>query len=176
MWEYLYNNCDLGKPISYLEFGVYKGDSIRWWTRENTDPASRFVGFDSFQGLPQDWHPEHLKGHFSTDGRIPDIRDERCSFKVGLFSESLPKFLTEFQFDHRLVVHLDADLHGSTLYVLCLLRPYLKPGDILIFDEFSDGCHEFRAFYDFLSAFDLNYVALANGKNFWHFALQVTAH
>ena len=47
---------DLGGPqarILFLEFGVHRGDSLRQWTALNTNPDSRFVGYDSFVGLPE---------------------------------------------------------------------------------------------------------------------------
>src|SRR5437868_2810811 len=37
------------KPL-YLEFGVWQGDSLRWWAEHLTDATARFVGFDSFEG------------------------------------------------------------------------------------------------------------------------------
>ena len=37
--------------------------------RENSHSDSRFVGFDSFEGLPEDWNSENPKGHFTTQGR-----------------------------------------------------------------------------------------------------------
>jgi len=42
-------------------------------------------------------------------------------------------------------VHLDADLFSSTLFVMLQLGPYMKEGDLFIFDEFHDYMDEFRA-------------------------------
>lgn len=55
-------------PIDYLEFGVYQGESIRKWCGLNNNPESRFIGFDSFEGLPENWEGKCDAGTFSTGG------------------------------------------------------------------------------------------------------------
>src|SRR5262249_41613406 len=41
------NGTVLGKvPIDYLEFGVYRGESIDYWRTINQHAQSRFWGFD----------------------------------------------------------------------------------------------------------------------------------
>src|SRR5262245_12771574 len=46
LYEYLVQTEALEKAINYIEFGVYKGDSLNWWMRRNRHPESRFIGFD----------------------------------------------------------------------------------------------------------------------------------
>ncbi|MDH3378186.1 MAG: class I SAM-dependent methyltransferase [Gammaproteobacteria bacterium] len=163
------------EKVSYLEFGVYKGDSLRYWLTRNTNSESRFHGFDTFTGLPEDWG--HIpKGHFSTEGRLPTINDERCHFHVGLFQENLPGFINDNKniFADRLIVNIDADLYSSTLYVLIMLTDYLKSGDILFFDEFFsivNSASEFRAYLDYRSISTLDFKFIA--KTTTHCALQV---
>src|SRR5689334_11269923 len=41
--------------INYLEFGVADGHSFRWFVQQNANPGSRFYGFDTFTGLPEDF-------------------------------------------------------------------------------------------------------------------------
>jgi hypothetical protein len=43
------------EPVTYLEFGVAEGKSLRKMTQEFEHPDSIFVGFDSFVGLPEAW-------------------------------------------------------------------------------------------------------------------------
>jgi O-methyltransferase len=148
-------------PMNYLEFGVYRGESLRWWLAGISHPGSRFVGFDTFTGLPERWRPTEPKGHFNANGAIPDIKDPRCSFEVGLFKDTLPAFLAHADLSGRLVVNLDADMFTSTLLVLTTLAPYLKPGDLLFFDEFSCPLDEFRAFEGFVRSFGVKYELVA---------------
>jgi hypothetical protein len=149
------------RPINYLEFGVYRGDSLRVWLDGISHPESRFVGFDTFTGLPERWRPTEPAGHFNANGAIPDIKDPRCSFEVGLFQDTLATFVTRTGLSGRLVVNLDADMFTSTLFVLTTLAPYLKSGDLIFFDEFSCPLDEFRAFEEFVRSFRVKYEVVA---------------
>lgn len=132
------------KSVLCYEFGVAGGDMIKYWSSHNTSKDSRFVGFDSFEGLPESWEDKE-KSHFDQKGNFPDIPDSRVSFVKGWFQDTVYKTLAQSTFEKQCVFHLDADLFSSTLYVLFQLQPKLKPNDILIFDEFSSHEHEFRA-------------------------------
>lgn len=138
-------------PIDYLEFGVFGGDSFRTWLRLNDRPESRFWGFDSFEGLPENWKPDAQKGAFDRQGRVPQVDDGRAAFVKGWFQDSLPGFLERFEPQNRLVLHMDADLFTSTLYVLMNMDRFIVPGTLLIFDEFKGTVRfeEFEALYHY---------------------------
>ena len=174
LFEFLNKNYLNDHPISYLEFGVAAGKSMKWWTQNLQDPSARFYGFDTFSGLPEDWgHFE--KGAMSNEGVLPDIRDERCTFYKGLFQDTLPGFLNSQSVEDSIkVIHLDADLYSATLYVLTTLHPILKKGDILIFDEFNVPLHEFKAFDDYISAYYVEYEVLAATNNYYQVAIRLT--
>jgi hypothetical protein len=155
-------------PITYLEFGVADGGTFAWWLKKITHPAAKFYGFDTFQGLPEDWGI-HKKGSFSNEGQIPTFDDDRYQLYKGLFQETLQPFLKDFANDQPKLILLDADLYSSTLFVLTTLAPLLKNGDILVFDEFNSPRHEFRAFTDFKNAYpqiQLKPIAAANNYTF----------
>jgi O-methyltransferase len=152
--------------IDYLEFGVYRGDSIGWWSEHISASSARFTGFDTFMGLPEQWHKDAPSGTFSTQGKPPIVEDSRVSFEVGMFQESLPEFLRRFRRNKRLVLHLDADLYSSTLFVLTSMASMLRPGDLLFFDEFATPAHEFRAFDDCVKAFGFRYEVVGAVNNF----------
>jgi O-methyltransferase len=156
MYDYLNLEIISGEPVDYLEFGVYQGYTIKYWSTINSNPNSRFYGFDSFEGLPEDWSGAFVrvpKGTFATEGMVPEIDDSRVGFHKGWFQNSLPLFLHSYKTQNRLLIHCDADLYTSTLYVLCTLHNFFKPGSLIIFDEFSSASHEFRAFMDYTSSF-----------------------
>jgi len=155
------------KPL-YLEFGVYEGLSLRWWAGHLTGPAARLVGFDSFEGLPEDWRPGHGQGRFRTNGP-PQIDDPRVSFVVGWFDDTLPAY--EPPEHDQLVVNIDCDLYSSTRTVLTWLEPRLRPGTLIYFDEFPDRDNEMRAFLESLARVGrrVTPLALANGGLHWLF-------
>jgi hypothetical protein len=142
---------------------------LRWWLERNRHPDSRFHSFDTFTGLPEDWGTVRA-GTFTQAGRTPDVNDTRCSFHVGLFNETLPRFLAGSRLGRQLVVHVDPDLYSSTLYVLTMLAPRLKAADVLLLADFCSlrhPTHVFRAFHDFVAAYGFNFDVLAS-SNFGH--------
>ncbi|MEP7229647.1 MAG: class I SAM-dependent methyltransferase [Ginsengibacter sp.] len=180
-WDYtkrylLYKNVieteQLYHEINYLEFGVADGHSFNWWMEENRDEGSRFYGFDTFTGLPEDFGP-YKKGTFNTGNNIPLIWDNRGQFFQGLFQQTLSVFLKSFDNKKRSVIMLDADLYTATLFTLTSLAPFLKKGDILFFDEFVVPTHEFMAYRHFIDSyyFELELIGAAN--NYYFVAFKV---
>ena len=145
-FQYIMEATIKGRPIDYLEFGVYKGDSIKEWIDLNRHLDSRFYGFDTFTGLPENWTYAVKKGAFNLDGNIPELKDSRVKMIRGLFQDTLIPFLNTFKRRNMMIIHLDADLFSSTLYVLTQLDSVLNKGDVLMFDEFSSIAGEFKAF------------------------------
>ncbi len=141
------------KPITYLEFGVASGKSMRSWVKLNQHPDSRFVGFDTFEGLPEDWNKTFPKGAFTMHGKPPEIDDTRLHYEIGFFQKTLRPYLEAHRLNENLVIHLDADIYSATLFALTQLDAYMPPGTIIIFDEFQSFIHEFRAWSDYLSAY-----------------------
>lgn len=156
----------LDAPITYLEFGVHKGVSIAWWYGHNLSEASRFYGFDSFEGLPEDWNSDRGIGTFDVNGQAPLTDDGRVTFVKGWFHQTLPGQLQVLETPNRRVIHMDAALYRSSIYPLCLIGPYIRDNDIMIFDEFADSIHEFRAFEDFRQIFGIEAELIVASRGF----------
>lgn len=172
LYDFLFNNEKLDDEIIYLEFGVLGGHAFKWWIGNNKNLNSKFYGFDTFEGLPEAWNL-YKKGDMTTEGKIPQIDDNRHQFFRGLFQDTLMPFLKDFSLNKRLVINMDADLYSSTYYVLNCIAPYLKKGDIIIFDEFGVPTHEFKAFTEFFSCYYKQYKVLAASNNYYQLAVKI---
>jgi Macrocin-O-methyltransferase (TylF) len=158
----------VGQSPLYLEFGVGGGRSMRWWSCNLSHPDAKMVGFDSFQGLPEDWSPWYRAGAFGQGGP-PQIDDSRVSFQTGWFEETLPCFTVP---DHdQMILNVDSDLYSSASTVLRWAEPYLRPGTLIYFDEFPDRDHERKAFTELCerSSFEFKPVAVARNGTNWLF-------
>lgn len=139
------------KKVLYLEFGVFQGASMRYWSKALAHPGAKLHGFDSFEGLPEDFDVRgpYVKGTFSTGGVTPQIDDTRVEFFKGWFQESLPKYVVPAH--DVLVICLDADLYSSTIFVLRYLEDWIRPGTFIYFDDMSRPDHEPRALDEFIA-------------------------
>jgi O-methyltransferase len=176
LYQYLIDQFNLkDKAFAYLEFGVFRGSSFNWWLHHCDHPESKFYGFDTFEGLPENWGSVYNKGDMLAD--MPDINDPRGRFIKGLFQDSVPDFLLTFnrdmKNDNRKIIHLDADLFSSTLFVLTSIAPFLKKGDILMFDEFNVPNHEFFAFRIFSEACYVKTRLVGAVNNYFQVALMI---
>jgi hypothetical protein len=158
------------QPILYLEFGVYQGRSIRYWSERLRNPDSRFHGFDSFEGLPESWNMLFKKGLFSTNGEAPQIDDPRVKFFKGWFEDTLPDYRPP-QHD-QLVINIDADLYSSTKLVLNGLKGYISIGTYIYFDEFCDRNNELRAFDEFLAETKMRFEVASASRSLMYIAFR----
>jgi hypothetical protein len=177
MYDYIQRELIGDEPIDYLEFGVYEGGSIKRWLQLNPHPESRFAGFDTFEGLPEQWvriNDKMQTAAFDTGGSVPHVDDARVQFVKGLFQDTLGGFLDGFKPRSQLVVHMDADLYSSTLYALTKCDEILVPGTIVMFDEFSSVLNEFAALADYCSAYRREYdVVGATAEYFAQVAIRM---
>lgn len=158
--------------IDYFEFGVCGGISFKWWLEHNKNADSKFYGFDTFEGLPEDFGP-FGKGSMAVALESLQINDPRAGFYKGLFQDTLVPFLEQYKNDRKKLIHLDADLFSATLFSLSQLYRFLNDGDILLFDEFAVPKHEFMAFKIFTESFYVNYEVIGAANNYLFLAVKI---
>jgi hypothetical protein len=136
----------------FLEFGVASGRTISHIAKSRSGPV---YGFDSFEGLPEDWRSGFAKGAFA--GHLPPVPNNARLIK-GWFNETLPAFLAANAGDVALL-HVDCDLYSSTKCIFDLLAGRLKSGAVIVFDEFWNypgwQRHEIKAFDEFKAEYQL---------------------
>lgn len=145
------------KPGLFLEFGVASGISINF-IAANTE--STVYGFDSFQGLPEDWRPGVGRGAFrQPSDQLPKVRTN-VELNVGGFDETLPKFLSLHD-ENVAFLHIDCDLYSSTKTIFTFLADRLKSGSVIVFDEYFSYIgwenHEHAAFEEFIKEYQKSF-------------------
>lgn len=140
-FDYALKNID--KKGLFLEFGVFEGRTISYCA--NKIPDVTWHGFDSFEGLPEDWNlgtKVREAGYFALP-ELPEVPSNVRLYK-GFFDKSLPVWKEQNLTPDSYIsfLHLDADLYSSTIYVLEQLNDYIKPGTVIRFDEIIDFRYE----------------------------------
>lgn len=120
-----------------MEFGVYFGVSF-WEICACVEPRHAY-GFDSFWGLPEDWHQgglndgAALKGTYSLYGQLPP-KPRNGEYVVGYVQETLEPFLVTHTKPVDFV-HFDMNIGSATSYALKLLEPRVQDGTVFLFDD-----------------------------------------
>ena len=145
-----------------LEFGVYKGTTIN--AIAGLLPSETIYGFDTFEGLPGEWTGNRYSArNFNRDARPPKVK-KNVELVIGLFCDTLPNFIKTHG-NPIGFVHIDCDIYTSTKEVLDLIGERLKPGTIIVFDEYFNypgfEQHEYKAFHEFIDGSDFSCDFLA---------------
>jgi hypothetical protein len=158
-----------------LEFGVWSGKTINRFA-DALGPGRTIHGFDSFEGLPEDWFGDRRKGRFDTGGKLPEVRPN-VKLHKGWFSETLPRFVRENP-GPVAFLHVDCDLYSSTKTIFEYLGDRIVPGTVILFDEYFNYPgwqeHEHKAFQELVVERDLKYRWIAYNSVEWNAALVVT--
>lgn len=156
----------------FLEFGVFSGTTINHISSVAKDKT--VYGFDSFEGLPETWRSGFHKGCFKVDN-LPEV-NSNVELVKGYFNDTLPKFLEEHKEDCAFL-HIDCDLYSSAKTVFEFLKPRIKTGTIIVFDEYfnypswEEG--EFKAFQEFIKDSDYDYRYIGYNKNHEQCAVRI---
>ena len=117
----------------YVEFGVYEGKSINYLASLNKNIT--FHGFDSFEGLPEQWFMGHKvieKGHFAVS-ELPKVVPN-VVLHEGWFEETIPVWREDHK-RHISFMNIDCDLYKSTKTIFTLLNEQIVDGTLIRFDD-----------------------------------------
>jgi hypothetical protein len=164
----------------YLEMGVGTGCTVNFLATLN--PTKKIYGFDSFEGLPTDWDQgdKVLKagtfGLKQKQAKIPVLKN--VVIYKGFFKQVLPNFKMQVLKNNPIaLLHIDSDTYESAKDVLNVLANNIKPGTVIVFDEFYNypnfDKHEWRAFQEFVAANKLNIEYIAYNKMHEQVAVRV---
>lgn len=163
-----------GTSGDYYEFGIWRGYCL-WHAQRTADrlgigDGMRFFGFDSFAGLPKPGDFDANGGRFvagqfaATRAEVEGLLTEqgfdwrRGALFEGFFDRTLtPELKARHGFGPVRVAFVDCDLYASTVPVLSWIADLLRPGSIVMFDDwtvFGDGvgAGQPRAWDEFLVA------------------------
>ncbi len=161
-----------------LEFGVNSGTTIRILSEAMKvgDQMPPFHGFDSFEGLPEDWTHFQKAGRFGRQGKLPPVPDT-VTLHVGWFNEILPGFLQQHAGPARFI-HIDSDLYSSAKTVLTLLADRIVPGTVIVFDEYFNypgwEQHEHKAWTEFVASHGVEFEYVGWASAICSVAVKVT--
>jgi hypothetical protein len=117
-----------------LEFGVFKAGMINHQAKRF--PDLNFVGFDSFEGLQEQWSGMAPEKTFDLGGKLPKVRGNVALVK-GWFAVSGQRWKAEHPATELpLLVHIDCDTYAATVDVLELCSDYVRHGLVLHFDDY----------------------------------------
>lgn len=155
------------------EFGVFGGGTLK--TIAAALPGREIYGFDSFEGLPEDWRTNIPAGAFHRGGEVPQV--DGAELVIGWFDDTLPSFAAEHP-GPVAFLHLDADLYSSTVTVLEHLGDRLRPGSVVLFDEYFNYPgweeHEHLAWQEFVDRTGITFEYLCYTSNNEQLALRIT--
>ena len=144
-----------------LEFGVHQGESINFFSKH----VNKIYGFDSFEGLREDWHGtlNLQKGTFDTNNVIPKTNSNVTLIK-GWVQDTVENFLTEKKPEINFV-HMDLDTYESSKFVLEKIKPYLIKNCVVVFDELYNypgwDVGEYKALKETFNDNEYKYLAFA---------------
>ncbi len=153
----------------WMELGVFEGASINMIAAMTNalSKDTKVYGFDCWAGLPEKWRSLD-KGEFKVKEK-PAVR-ETVELVDGLFSESLPAFMSQRNGEHISLLHIDCDLYSSTMTAFENLHKHFLPGTVIVFDEFAlwPGFYgnkesEFEALIDASEKYGFKYEYIARG-------------
>ena len=141
LWKTFKNHLQNSEWVGF-EFGVASGDATRTFLKMSyINNCLQWNGFDTFLGLPTAWG-DLPQGAFSTNGRPPEIDNPIVKWHIGLIENTCLQINSLDYLDKNFVVIFDFDLYSATKSAWDQISKFLKPGDIIYFDEAYEADEE----------------------------------
>lgn len=161
--HYVFENNMVPDDGLWLEFGVHAGGTINRIAKYTT---KTIYGFDSFEGLPQDWAGRiesngvtYPKGTFSLGGWMPAVAPNVQLIK-GWYNNVLPGFMAQHP-EPIAFLHMDSDIYSSTKEIFNYTAKKIKNGCIIVFDELVGYTgfeqHEWKAWWEFVDTYKIDF-------------------
>lgn len=152
----------------YVEFGVAAGHGCRLFGKFLAPHGRHMHGFDSFVGLEEDWtgyHTGRAAGAFSQRGGLPTVPDNVTLVK-GWLQDTLGPYLEETKDAPFAFIHMDMDTYTPTRYALEAVKPRLRKGTVILFDELFGypgwRYHEHKALEEVLDRSEYDFLSFSN--------------
>jgi len=151
----------------FLEFGVYKAESINYFSNILKKFNKSIYGFDSFYGLEEEWITTEYHGveTFSLKGKIPKT-NKNVFIIQGKVQHTFEEFIFKNKSSKISFMHIDLDTYLPTKFVLEKAKPFLIKGSIILFDEFYGypgwQNQEYKAFNEIFNDKEFEYIAFAS--------------
>lgn len=142
----------------YIEFGVFNGESIKEAFYALRNQVIKYIGFDSFSGLPKlsneidtagaNIMEQFVEGNYTSMGYdfvktniLSTGMDEgNLLLAKGFFDETLTQEMQSSLLSSgngkASVIHVDVDLYSSTLQALEFSHPFMQTGCWLLCDDY----------------------------------------
>lgn len=165
----------------YLEFGVYRGNSLLLMYDEMLRAGLnhiRLFGFDSFEGFPKDeenyWEEGLCSADYDKVVRSLNQRDidwKRVSLTRGFFSDTLnDELIAKHNLRKVSLIMIDCDLYSAAKQALDFCGPFIHDEAIIFFDDWNplakENKGEKRALDEFLQE-NPHFKAEAIGSYSW---------
>ncbi|NQU55895.1 MAG: hypothetical protein HQ513_01590 [Rhodospirillales bacterium] len=142
--------CNANRPVEgyYFEFGCYSGTtmSMAWHHSQHLFDWT-YVGFDSFEGLPeigdqddqQIWEEGKLaigEAEFRKIVTGHGMPNDRLLTVKGFYDKTLnAELVKKLSCKKAAAIYIDCDLYSSVVPILSFIKEFLQIGTIIIFDD-----------------------------------------
>jgi O-methyltransferase len=105
--------------------------------KEDNFMSRTFFGLDSFEGFPEEVHPEYKSENFKSNYDKVKLLENSYNCKIikGYFSESLKEI--ESRKENKIAfAFIDCDIYDSSKYVINFIKDKLSNGAFLMIDDY----------------------------------------